>query len=602
MGWCLSILAFPLMGWSQPRPHWDLQLQVAASATGNGNAIHTGGLTTVGIGFKGTGGGLSATVALEVTQNLTDWVAVTCTNIEDQSTATSVTVTGTTAQVWTCPVAGVKQLRARISAISGGTLTVTATAQEFSSKAGTGAAGASGITGATANAQLYATGATTATSGAALTTGQVLVGATGAAPGAGTLPNIAGIAVDAQIPDLSGLSTGLTGSRCVETTAGGALTVAAGTCGTGAAVTTGTALPGTCTVGALFIDTDAAASGKLYSCYATNTWDVAGGSTATHVTATEAFTGTGTVLLSSGPGQDAYDSGVVLGTVADLTGPQVLNQTGTTPRITTVSDAATTLAIDVSTTDLLVIDNITTAGLTFTKMGTAPDNGKILRVKVRDAASSTLSWPADFKGDSTHGFGFSLPATTTGGADLWEEFAFEYNTKPASPEWQLLSTTQVVSQNGSKDLTPNSVKFPASDPATLDNSETNSRLLFDNVTSQCIFWQFTVPTDYIGTPAFQYIYSMTSVTTGSHHMDISVMVQTDDDLDVNTESYDTANNCNDTAVPAQAGDTNTITCSLTTNDSMVAGKYTKIKMCRDTANDDAAGVSEVISGLFKYVR
>jgi Repeat of unknown function (DUF5907) len=48
-----------------------------------------------------------------------------------------------------------------------------------------------------------------------------------------TFGDLTGTATDAQIPDLSTLSTGLTGSRCVETTAAGFLSVAAGACGTG---------------------------------------------------------------------------------------------------------------------------------------------------------------------------------------------------------------------------------------------------------------------------------------------------------------------------------------------------------------------------------
>jgi hypothetical protein len=45
--------------------------------------------------------------------------------------------------------------------------------------------------------------------------------------------NLSGAATDAQIPDLNTLSTGLTASRCVETTAAGLLTVAAAVCGSG---------------------------------------------------------------------------------------------------------------------------------------------------------------------------------------------------------------------------------------------------------------------------------------------------------------------------------------------------------------------------------
>ena len=90
----------------------------------------------------------------------------------------------------------------------------------------------------------------------------VIGGGTGGGGGVTDFNQLSGTASDAQIPNLNVLSTGLTGSRCVQTDAAGLLTVAAGPCPTVAATgTTGNITvsgAGVIDLGATAVQTDQA--------------------------------------------------------------------------------------------------------------------------------------------------------------------------------------------------------------------------------------------------------------------------------------------------------------------------------------------------------
>jgi hypothetical protein len=112
-----------------------------------------------------------------------------------------------------------------------------------------------------------------------------------------------------------------------------------------------------------------------------------------------------------------------------------------------------------------------------------------------------------------------------------------------------------------------------------------------------------MPDDYIasGTVTFKALYSMLSATSGSFHLDVSIMAVTPgDSADINTDSYATANDCNDATVPGTAGFLDAISCTLSNLDGLTAGDFFKVKMCRDVGNDDAAGDAEVVAPMLSY--
>lgn len=279
-------------------------------------------------------------------------------------------------------------------------------------------------------------------------------------------------------------------------------------------------------------------------------------------------------------------------TLAKLTGPQTLITTRIKPRTCDESDDGT-VAINYDSCNTINMAAVTQTTAFSNPTGTSYDLDTLV-VRVCSAASQTVTWDTQFEAS----FSIALPTATTGSSvcDLW---GFLRNN--STSKWSMAATTQGV-RYGYKELGPNNVLFPTSNPMTLNNAENNPRLLADNVTSQSVYWVFTMPTDYGSTPTFMYIYSMTSVTSGTHHIDVSLMACPASSADCNTDSFDTVNDCNDAAVPGTVGHVHAITCSLTNNDSLAGGVLTRLKIARDTANDNAAGVSEILGGLLIYVR
>lgn len=91
--------------------------QSAATGTGNGTAMDVGGLAVATLQVEGI---TTATVLFEGTIDGSTWYAIRAINLNSGAVASQATADG----VWTVPVAGLDQLRARISAYTSGTITV----------------------------------------------------------------------------------------------------------------------------------------------------------------------------------------------------------------------------------------------------------------------------------------------------------------------------------------------------------------------------------------------------------------------------------------------------------------------------------------------
>ena len=176
------------------------------------------------------------------------------------------------------------------------------------------------------------------------------------------------------------------------------------------------------------------------------------------------------------------------------------------------------------------------------------------------------------------------------------------------PSWQAPAGGGIAGTIGTIHLPMSAVRFPSSNFAVFDGSETNGRLLFDGGTSECAYWgPFRMNADYTSTPVFKFQYSMTSAT-GALGVAIAVSVSTapaSSGVDINTKAYAAANTCTQTPVPAVLGDFKEIVCPLTTNDGLAAGRLTKIQLCRATGDgvDTASGSDmEGLTGSLEYTR
>lgn len=92
-------------------------MQNAAGATGNGNALDVTGLASLGLQVSGT---FVGTVAFEGTVDDANWVALQVAAVNTGAVSTTTTAAG----LFGCSVAGLSQVRARVSAWASGSVTV----------------------------------------------------------------------------------------------------------------------------------------------------------------------------------------------------------------------------------------------------------------------------------------------------------------------------------------------------------------------------------------------------------------------------------------------------------------------------------------------
>lgn len=94
-------------------------MQVSATALGNGNSLDTSSGATAGIQYVGG----SAVLTMEASQNGTTWTTLPCYPIGSSTVASTFTVSTTPGMV-RCNVAGIVLVRARISTYTSGSITV----------------------------------------------------------------------------------------------------------------------------------------------------------------------------------------------------------------------------------------------------------------------------------------------------------------------------------------------------------------------------------------------------------------------------------------------------------------------------------------------
>lgn len=142
--------------------------------------------------------------------------------------------------------------------------------------------------------------------------------------------------------------------------------------------------------------------------------------------------------------------------------------------------------------------------------------------------------------------------------------------------------------------------FDGTNPAGLAYDNALPHLLFDDTTSEIVYWVFRLPSDFSSAPVLKVQYSMASATSGTFGVSVSIMAVSDGDAaDVGTESYDTANSPTAVTVPATAGYLDEISATLTNADSMAANDLVFIKLARNIA-DTATGDAEVRAISLEY--
>lgn len=118
--WMAMLFALSSMAYAQEVRFTPVTFQNAATATGNGTTLPVDKYTSVGVQVVISD---TATVTFEATSDGTNWVSKTCSSVDD--TAATLVTTATASGVYQCNIAGLQLFRARISAYTAGTVTVT---------------------------------------------------------------------------------------------------------------------------------------------------------------------------------------------------------------------------------------------------------------------------------------------------------------------------------------------------------------------------------------------------------------------------------------------------------------------------------------------
>ncbi len=151
-------------------------------------------------------------------------------------------------------------------------------------------------------------------------------------------------------------------------------------------------------------------------------------------------------------------------------------------------------------------------------------------------------------------------------------------------------------------LLPYSAEFPASNFPQLTLVNRRPVLAFDAATDETAYWTLIAPQGLTGTLTLIVHYIMASAISGAVYFQAQVEAVTPADaLDLDTStSFDTANSGNGT-VPGTAGYEQSISITLTNNDSVAAADYVRISLNRDADNssDTASGDACVLAVEFR---
>lgn len=144
-------------------------------------------------------------------------------------------------------------------------------------------------------------------------------------------------------------------------------------------------------------------------------------------------------------------------------------------------------------------------------------------------------------------------------------------------------------------------KLPTSNPARIDASDQNWRLLYDDTTDQSAIWQLIVPINYGTDPSIKLIFAMNSTQTGSLNVvwtvELAAITPSSDASDIASKSFATANSSTHALATNQtAGYPRAQSITLTNDDSAAVGDILLIRVTRDAnhASDTATGDAELL--------
>lgn len=142
---------------------------------------------------------------------------------------------------------------------------------------------------------------------------------------------------------------------------------------------------------------------------------------------------------------------------------------------------------------------------------------------------------------------------------------------------------------------------PASNYATLDTRNAHPCLDFDTTTQETAIWSGCLPAGYAGNGITVHIYcSLTSATSGTVGWDVSIERMDASTLDIDADSFATAQTVTAVTVPGTSGQLLKMSVNISNGanmDSLAAGEMFRLRVRRDVANDTATGDAELLRVL-----
>ncbi len=161
--------------------------------------------------------------------------------------------------------------------------------------------------------------------------------------------------------------------------------------------------------------------------------------------------------------------------------------------------------------------------------------------------------------------------------------------------WQTIGTTKTIL------LPVSGAELDATNPPEAIIAANRMHLAFQDTTDELIYYQFRLPTGYSSSPVVKFQYAMATATSGTciWGCDVWALTPDSDAVDIDTESYDTANTQSDT-VPGTAGHPAEVSLTLSNVDSMAAGDLVTLRIYRDASADSASGDAELHAISLEY--
>lgn len=146
---------------------------------------------------------------------------------------------------------------------------------------------------------------------------------------------------------------------------------------------------------------------------------------------------------------------------------------------------------------------------------------------------------------------------------------------------------------------PQAYEPPATNYATLGVRNQHPVLEFDTTTQETAIWTGRMPRNYAGGNITVYVsWAAASATTGTVGWDVTFERIDAGTLDVDADSFATAQTVTAATVSGTSGVTSTTnvvcTAGSTGTDSVAAGELYRLRVRRDVANDTATGDAQLL--------